>query len=262
MTGPSGGLVLDDVEGSVMNSFVWFTGGCVWNVNQSGFFGWCSQVRDQCIISPGVYCGARWLVATDCMREWRFDLVWCIGILVEASHGSKDYCSSDGSLKRLHVTHSDDEMIKKYGLILQGETSDFTFAGILAFYCILCDGNLCADGFLRTFEDHTLMAQKVSGITGVSWTCVIVNQRTQRATEDLATFSIDEANSRLYTMAFSLATVIYLLAFSYKREFKATDVGVGVYEDTDVIERMQKVMQHCLLQHANCCPCTDFGAIM
>ena len=58
----------------------------------------------------------------------------CTGVLVKASHGRTEYSSIDGSLKRLHVTHSDDKLIQKYGLMLQSRFFDFSLAGMLSTY--------------------------------------------------------------------------------------------------------------------------------
>ena len=54
---------------------------------------------------------------------------------MDASHGTTEHYSSDGSLKRLHATRSDDELIQKYSLILQSKFADFSFAGIPLLFC-------------------------------------------------------------------------------------------------------------------------------
>ena len=83
------------------------------------------------------------------------------------------------------------------------------------------------------------MAQKVSGVPGLSWTCIIVDERSQRGYSHA--FSISSANNRLYVGLFFLSFLMFLLGFSYKRKFKATEFGVGDYEDVELMVRMQKV---------------------
>ena len=97
------------------------------------------------------------------------------------------------------------------------------------------------DGIHETLEEHTLIAKKVSGIPGVSWTCVIVDDQIHKIhNED--EFSIDSAFNRLYALLFFLTFLMFLLAFSYKRQFKATELKVGECQDVDVNVRMQKVL--------------------
>ena len=84
------------------------------------------------------------------------------------------------------------------------------------------------------------MAQKVSGIAGMPWTCIVVDERLQR-TQNADEFHIDSAFNRLYVMLFFMSILVFLLAFSYKRKFNATDLGVDISDDAAVIARMQKV---------------------
>ena len=85
------------------------------------------------------------------------------------------------------------------------------------------------------------MAQKVSGIAGMSWICIIVDKRTQN--EDA---HIDRANSDMYVKGFVL-TFLVCLFFTYssnaylKHKFHAPKHDVSGVDDTDGIARMQKV---------------------
>ena len=83
------------------------------------------------------------------------------------------------------------------------------------------------------------MAQKVSGIAGMSWICIIVDKRTQN--EDA---HIDRANNDMYIKGFVLTFLVCLFfmgVFSYKRKFHAPKHDVSGVDDTDGIARMQKV---------------------
>ena len=53
--------------------------------------------------------------------------------------------------------------------------------------------------------------------------------------------STKTGNSNLYVGIFMLSFLIFLLTFSYRRKFKATEVGVGDYEDKELMATMQKV---------------------
>ena len=88
-------------------------------------------------ISSGFHCRPNRSVSTNSTPYYRAIWFGAIGTLVGTTHGKKEYYSSDGSVRRLHVTHSDDKLIQKYGLILQSKFADFSFAGAeCTFLCV------------------------------------------------------------------------------------------------------------------------------
>ena len=55
-------------------------------------------------------------------------------------------------------------------------------------------------------------------------------------------YDMDSAFHRLYILLFLLSFLVFLLALSYKRKFKAVEFEIGDCEDASVLATMQKVL--------------------
>ena len=55
-------------------------------------------------------------------------------------------------------------------------------------------------------------------------------------------YNMDSAFNRLYILLFLLSFLVFLLAFSYERKFKAVKFEIGDCEDASVLAKMQKVL--------------------